>query len=168
MTANETYAQEVFNAISENNAYGFLHSEGYRSLYWPAKEENYSLTCEIKETLQKAAAIEKQDDDVVPHVANKIEKGAVLFSCWGWEQTNVEFYVVVRCTAKTAWVVPMSCNTDYTEYMSGVKTPDAILWHGEVERRKITAYNDEYLSGGRDKQNLYLWNGKPKAFSSYA
>jgi hypothetical protein len=46
--------------------------------------------------------------DIKPHVADKIEPGAILYSSWGYDQTNIDFYMVTRTTAKSAWIVPMS------------------------------------------------------------
>jgi hypothetical protein len=34
--------------------------------------------------------------------------GEVLVSSWGYDQTNVDFYEVVRASAASVWVVPMS------------------------------------------------------------
>lgn len=38
---------------------------------------------------------------------NKSLVGKYLDSTWGWEQTNVDFYVIVKETAKTLWYVPV-------------------------------------------------------------
>jgi hypothetical protein len=46
--------------------------------------------------------------ELKPHVADKIEPGAILYSSWGYDQTNIDFYMVTRTTAKSAWIVPMS------------------------------------------------------------
>lgn len=43
-----------------------------------------------------------------PHVADTIEPGAILYSSWGYEQTNIDFFYVTRATAKSCWIVPMS------------------------------------------------------------
>lgn len=34
--------------------------------------------------------------------------GTILDSEWGWEQTNVDFYQVVRSTAKSVWIRPIA------------------------------------------------------------
>jgi hypothetical protein len=47
-------------------------------------------------------------EHVAPHVADTIEPGAILYSSWGYDQTNIDFYYVTRTTAKSAWIVPMS------------------------------------------------------------
>lgn len=34
--------------------------------------------------------------------------GTILDCEWGWEQTNVDFYQVVRATAKSIWIRPIA------------------------------------------------------------
>lgn len=46
--------------------------------------------------------------DIAPHVATKIEPGAILYSSWGYDQTNIDFYYVTRVTKSSCWIVPMS------------------------------------------------------------
>lgn len=36
-----------------------------------------------------------------------VEVGDIFCSSWGWDQTNVDYYKVVRTTAKSAWLVPI-------------------------------------------------------------
>jgi len=56
---------------------------------------------------------------VEPHIATKIEPGAILYSSWGYDQTNIDFYYVTRATAKSCWIVPMSsCLVEQTGFMS--------------------------------------------------
>src|SRR5579872_670440 len=38
------------------------------------------------------------------HVADKIEPGAILYSSWGYDQTNIDFYLVTRSTKSSAWI----------------------------------------------------------------
>lgn len=57
--------------------------------------------------------------ECIPHVASKIEPGAILYSSWGYDQTNIDFYMVTRTTAKSAWIVPMSSPiVEQTGFMS--------------------------------------------------
>lgn len=46
--------------------------------------------------------------EIRPHVADRIEPGAILYSSWGYDQTNIDYYMVTRTTAKSCWIVPMS------------------------------------------------------------
>jgi len=58
-----------------------------------------------------------------PHVADVIEAGAILFSSWGYDQTNVDYYMVTRTTKASAWIVPMSSHEEQTGFMSGQASP---------------------------------------------
>lgn len=61
-----------------------------------------------------------------PHVAEKIEPGAILYSSWGYDQTNIDYYMVKRVTKSSAWIVPMTQNeTPRAGYspMSGFTIP---------------------------------------------
>ena len=60
---------------------------------------------------------------VNPHVASVIEPGAILCSSWGYDQTNVDYYVVTRTTRASAWIVPMTAHEEPTGFMSGRPTP---------------------------------------------
>jgi len=60
--------------------------------------------------------------------SNPYAVGSIWHTSWGYDQTNVEFYTVVRETAASVWVVPMHC-----EVRDGRLYPtDAVLWtmHG--------------------------------------
>lgn len=40
--------------------------------------------------------------------ASAMTTGTILISEWGWEQTNVDFYQIVRSTAKSVWIRPIA------------------------------------------------------------
>ena len=57
--------------------------------------------------------------EIEPHVATRIEPGAILYSSWGYDQTNIDFYMVTRTTKSSAWIVPMSSRmTEQTGWAS--------------------------------------------------
>lgn len=39
---------------------------------------------------------------------NPYQVGDIMMCTWGWEQTNVDFYQVVRTTAKSVWIRPIN------------------------------------------------------------
>lgn len=39
---------------------------------------------------------------------NNSNIGKILISQWGYEQTNIDFYVVIRETKSNVWIVPIS------------------------------------------------------------
>lgn len=64
-----------------------------------------------------------------PHVATTIEPGAILYSSWGYDQTNVDWYMVTRTTRASAWIVPMSAHEEQTGFMSGQASPLEPMTH---------------------------------------
>lgn len=41
---------------------------------------------------------------VVKDVVEKVEVGTILVSSWGYDQTNIDFYKVVKMTEKMVWI----------------------------------------------------------------
>lgn len=68
---------------------------------------------------------------VVPHVADRIEPGAILYSSWGYDQTNIAYYLVTRTTKASAWIVPMRHAETPAEFMAGWTTPLEPITHSD-------------------------------------
>lgn len=66
---------------------------------------------------------------VQPHVAEKIEPGAILYSSWGYDQTNIDYYMVTRTTKSSAWIVPMTAHEEPSGFMCGHSTPLEPMTH---------------------------------------
>jgi hypothetical protein len=100
--------------------------------------------------------------------------GDVLYSTWGYEQTNVDFYQVVAVPSGRSVVLRKLCadvKADGTGAMSGRATP---RW-GEFEpgSQSFTrrATGPDSVSGGEAKSymgDLQRWDGKPRPVTSYA
>ncbi len=128
---------------------------------------------------------------VHPHIAERIEPGAILYSSWGYDQTNVDYYMVTRATKASAWIVPMrhveATSRGYSP-MSGHTTPlepmdSETVWvdgeHGRVpvERPIVPAMHriKRYTYGGELREVLRLtsyssaslWDGRALYASHY-
>jgi hypothetical protein len=96
-------------------------------------------------------------------VRDKIEPGAILYTSWGYDQTNVDFYEVVGLTpsGKSALIRPMAQSVVSAGAGSDNVTPDPKDLKGKGhtmvkriksgERVRIASY-----------ANAHLWDGKPK------
>lgn len=65
---------------------------------------------------------------------NPLKPGDVLYTSWGYDQTNVDFYVVTRVSGKRTWVRPVHGELEETGFMSGktwVKRPIVFSERGE-------------------------------------
>jgi len=105
---------------------------------------------------------------------NKIKIGDIFVNEWGYDQTNVNFFQVVRKTKKTIVVRSIESIKDYnSQSMTGKAIPNRNKFIGE-EIRKIPY---EYTKTDHCLKGIYvsfeygcghLWNGKPCNYSTYA
>jgi hypothetical protein len=109
------------------------------------------------------------------------EVGSVLVSSWGYDQTNVDFYQVVRVSAASVWVVPMSQKVvEANSYMSEYVVPNEPVfervWRDsdsgvkeviEVKPEMCRWNKYGYAKVGYN-QAASVWDGKPKYQSHYA
>lgn len=106
-----------------------------------------------------------------PYVENDFEIGDILYTSWGYDQTNVEFFQVVGKTAKTIKVREIRADVKETGFMCGHSMPvkddfQDRPWYGNG-RSEFTVQCRRYmrspLYGG-----LWKWDGEPKYTSWYA
>jgi hypothetical protein len=103
-------------------------------------------------------------------MSNSVALGSVLYGSWGYDQTNVEFYEVVKVSAsgksvgirerKQRQVSPPDNS------MTGVFLPDPIGYASdEVLSRRVDADGSVRLN---DYCRMREWDGQPKHASWYA
>jgi len=120
--------------------------------------------------------------------------GDILVCSWGWEQTNVDYYKVVRRTKASAWIVPigqrMVPGSEGFMSESVLPDPDKVLGHEyeEVSEsgasrcancyrkprehgpqiHRVRHYNGEAVLTMTSYSSAFPWNGKPDYASHYA
>jgi hypothetical protein len=63
---------------------------------------------------------------------NPLKAGDILYTSWGYDQTNVEFFAVTRVSGKRVWVREIAADYEGTGFMSGNTWPAMpILFIGE-------------------------------------
>jgi hypothetical protein len=155
-------------AMANGEAEEMYHSEDWskcRNAVWSTAWQ-YEFD-KIEETLVKA--LRMAHEDIEPVVSDKIEKGAIVYSSWGYDQTNVDFFVVVRRTKKTAWYVPISATHEADSMLTGKDTAGkTVLWEKGIEGRRIYIYNgkEQGINGSESFNNVRLWDGRAKYSSS--
>lgn len=99
--------------------------------------------------------------------SDKIQKGSILFSDWGYDQTNIDWYKVIDrkkdfCTLQQIGSKknPSDCYQDRGDCL-----PDETVLKGTPFKKFVNNYGsikiESYI-------NARLWDGKPKSWSSYA
>ena len=95
----------------------------------------------------------------------KMTVGTILYSDWGYEQTNIDFYVIVDRVGITITLQQIGGIRKYSSDMSGTVTPNIDLKIGEPFKKRINKYGSISLTS---YSGAYLYDGKPKCFSTYA
>lgn len=114
-----------------------------------------------------------------PLQGTQLQPGTILCGSWGYNMTIVDFYVVVRCTEKTAWVQEIQKHEIDNGPHGGHTTPELsrkpalVLQNradGEGCERVVAPIKmfrirrdddgNEWLWNSKFKCSLRIWNGK--------
>lgn len=119
------------------------------------KQKNYESNNEI-------ARLQREEQYKIE--AEKIQVGSILFSSWGYEQTNIDFYIVLE--RKNDFVIIQEIGAKCVESgdMTGKVIADPTKVIGEPFRKKISKAASISLNSF---SYCALWDGRPKYFSSY-
>jgi len=95
-------------------------------------------------------------------MAHALKQGDIMYSSWGYNQTNITFYRVTRATATTVMLERLRNRlVERMNVMDLVAPSDES--NGEVGRRKVKRYDDEDYVEINSYKNAYPWDGRPKA-----
>jgi hypothetical protein len=99
------------------------------------------------------------------NAVHDLVEGDIVYSCWGYEQTNIDFYQVVRVVSpKTVQVRQVAQQTEETGFMSGKTTPikDAFIEDAPAMARR--AEGSRVCKVDRD-HGASTWDGRPVSCS---
>jgi hypothetical protein len=99
----------------------------------------------------------------------KIEQGTILKSSWGYDQTNIDFYEVVKVA--NGWATIQQIGTMHKEptgFMSEYVVPAADVKVGKPMRRKIKSFMSGDYVGITSYSGASVWSGQPLGQSHYA
>ena len=118
----------------------------------------------------------------------KPKVGDILYSSWGYDQTNIEFFKVVKVSEFSVWIQEIGKKVvEVTGWahqnVVPVDSPEYQVrnWDNEkddwdnvntfitkthpIQRKKIQAYGDAYGVSLNSFSSAWLWDGKPKGQS---
>lgn len=78
-----------------------------------------------------------QKTNAINKLEGSMKQGDILVSSWGYEQTNVDFYEVVKVTAKTVTLVPIERKVQLKGFMRYEAMPIPGSGKGKAFRRRI-------------------------------
>lgn len=128
----------------------------------------YEREQEILEELRKAGEELKMTNETT--TKETLAKGDICYSSWGYDQTNIDFFEVVRATEKTAWLQEIGqIRTPNGLPMQASLMPDTSVKKGEVIKRRISYFGEKISMKFRPSYGgIYKWDGKPKTATYYA
>ncbi len=93
----------------------------------------------------------------------KIEVGSIFATCWGYEQTNVEWYQITQVKGCTVHLRQIAAELTATVHVSGTTSPIKGEFVGEEMKRIVRG------TGIRidDMVTAYLSDGSARHYSSY-
>lgn len=90
----------------------------------------------------------------------------ILVSRWGYEQTNINFYKVIKVTKTMATIQELDI-IELKEDMAGWEMPiDKVK--GQPFRRKIHTFNDEEFICIDEYSRARKWSKKKQRYTSYS
>jgi hypothetical protein len=105
------------------------------------------------------------------HVSEIYDVGAILKYSWGYDQTNIDFFCIVKISEKFLTLLPMrSVVTRNTGWAMGKSIPTTIDESAKPIRRKL-AKDGKGIPFGvaiRSYGWCKLWNGKEAEWTAYA
>lgn len=115
---------------------------------------------------------------LTPTVSKTYQVGAILEDSWGYEQTNIDFYCIIKRSESNGkvWLVVQKMLKKVRDgenmSMSTYETPSVIDTNEKPIRKKLKVFNGEeagfsfrdYSGGGWCR----LWDGKESLATHYA
>jgi hypothetical protein len=129
---------------------------------------NLSANIESREREKR----QRREADAAVSAADFYKVGDIVLNTWGYEQTNVDFYEVVKVGNKTIDIKEIGAATVegsmYSHGMACELTPEPrkFLVNGKSYRLKVKAGGG--LSNPESYYYMHKWNGRPQYCSWYA
>ena len=130
------------------------------------RDENADLMTRLADLAVKYSPFK----GITPAALPAYQVGAIVYDTWGYEQTNVDFYCIVKRSGTMVTLLPMKYHaSEETSFMSNTVTPTELDLLAEPIRRKIKSYDGKEAGLGiRSYGWAQLWDGHPKTVSHYA
>lgn len=174
LSGKENATVEVFEGVyffsytREGNLVGAMLSTRGHKLSWHYRfktaEERNTYIEKYKETILKNLEAEKERNEKYLKVKEEYQAGKVLVCSWGYEQTQVDFYLIQERKGETLTLVPLASERtveDLGDRGTCLPTEKVI---GEPFKKRLGKFGGVNLESYKYAS---LHDGKPKYWSSY-
>ena len=100
-------------------------------------------------------------------IKHSLQIGSILYSSWGYEQTNIDFYEVTKLIGKCTIEIREIAQTRETHNyncLSGKTRPIASKYVDQPMKKRVNEYNRIKISSF---QSASIWGGEELYYSSY-
>lgn len=110
--------------------------------------------------------VEKEEQRLVSVKENqeKIQKGTILYASWGYEQTNINFYLVLEKRNSILKLQEIRSNRTYERQDYGTCTPNTESTIGEPFEKRLSKYNSIRINS---VYNASFYNGEKIHWSAW-
>lgn len=144
-----------YQGTSKNNSFHIrFRDEARRDVHIADFFVGLAWAAQVKANQEAEAKAKKAE------LVSTLAVGDILYRSWGYDQTNVDFYQVVKRTPKSVMVVPIHGETTEDGFMCGTTIPVKDSF------REASPVSKRIRKGGAG--DLSLWDGLPKRCSWYA
>jgi len=151
-----------------------FYPRGAKPLYhyrFKSIEQRDDYITERKKYRQKEADDERRRNEKYMKEKEQFKPGVILYSSWGYEQTNIDFYIILERKKDFVTIQEIGAiRVEYTSHQRAyddrgkcIANPDNKI--GEPFRKKISKYASVNLSSF---QSASVWDGHALYWSSYA
>lgn len=106
---------------------------------------------------------------------HNLKTGDVLYSSWGYDQTNIEFFKVIRATAKSVTIKALKSRAISGDGWTGEVVPTEefdekyVLWFGKSAKTcRVFNWGDGDRIRVHDCGTARKWDGQAKHYTAYA
>lgn len=168
---------EIFLYITQKGKPGVIIFEGNREKprvwsYFSTEIARKQYVERYIETVRTNLRLKNEKKEYRKNFINPLKPGDILYTNWGYDQTNVEFYQVIKTTGRKVQLRELRQIKTDRGFMSGNTRPAKdSFFSKEILNRMVMP--SKGTSGGfyvkiNDSVTAWLWDGKTKSYSSYA
>jgi hypothetical protein len=130
----------------KRNGHIYCHSEQYR----------FATIITIKDNLKEVTQ------------SNPVKVNDIFYTSWGYDQTNIDFYMVVDITKSSVKVVSLGSDRTYTGSMQGTCVPNLNTKGTDIMTKRINIYNNKPSFKIASYATAWPYDNTPMNFSEWA
>lgn len=138
--------------------------EAPRYVYKARTPEEYDKAMEcIRQEAERFRRHDEAQEKAAAAFRESLRVGDILYSSWGWEQTNIDFYQVVAIRGSAVDLRKLDQRTTEDGYMCGTTVPLPDVFKGTTHTHRLSK-NYIRIDSCR---TAWKWDGQPLRCSWY-